>query len=116
MTLIEIIYAFICFTLIFAVLSIILFSVIFTMQLILFFKLNKFEMYQKQLAQELTQVKDRVAKIGTETTFLKDRVDDLEIELLNAGVVQEPVLEALEALKEQTRIVDELVEDQTETT
>ena len=110
MTLIELIYAFMF-------LSVVLFSVIFTLQILFFITQNKIRMTQEELTQELIAVKEQVAKIGTETETLKEKVFDLEFELSQSGKLDESVINALEALKAQVQIVDDLVVDaETETT
>lgn len=110
MSLIELIYAFMF-------LSVVLHSVQFTLQTIFFITLNKITMTQEELAQELIVVKEHVAKIGTETESLKEKVFDLEFELSESGKLDQNVIDALDALKTQVQIVDDLVVDsETETT
>lgn len=69
-------------------------------------------MTQDELVQELNAVKDQVSKIGSETTTLKEKVAELEEQLSQAGNATPEVLAALQALKDQAQIVDDLVADE----
>lgn len=66
---------------------------------------------QEQLAQDLIQVKEAVAKVGTETSTLVQKVADLEAAISNGGETTPEVDAALQALKDQVQVVDELVAD-----
>lgn len=66
---------------------------------------------QTELAEELTALTATVAKIGTETSTLLTKISDLETALANAGNVSPEVQVALDALKSQVTVVDDLVPD-----
>jgi hypothetical protein len=71
------------------------------------------EMNQHELAQELVNVTEKVNKIGTETTALLGKVDELQAAIEQAGNVTPEVQTALDALKAQAQTVDDLVPDAT---
>lgn len=64
-----------------------------------------------ELQAELQSVSTQVTKIGGETSLLLARIQELEDALAAGGVTTPEVDAALAALKEQVRIVDELVAD-----
>jgi uncharacterized protein YoxC len=66
---------------------------------------------QAELALALDVIKVQVGKIGTETQSLKDKVAELVEALAAAGAVSPEVEAALEALKAQVQVVDDLVVD-----
>lgn len=66
---------------------------------------------QTELAQGLKDLTTQVAKIGTETEALKQKVADLEAALANQPNVTEEVQNAFDALKAQVQTVDDLVPD-----
>lgn len=63
---------------------------------------------QTELAQQLNAVTAQLAKIGTETAATLQKVADLETLL---GTVTPEVQDALDKLKAQAKIVDDLVAD-----
>lgn len=73
--------------------------------------LRKVMVSQAQLASDLITVKESVAKIGNETSALVQKVADLEAAIGNAGETSPEVDSALQALKDQIQVVDELVAD-----
>jgi hypothetical protein len=74
-------------------------------------KLETLMASQAELAASLATVSAQVAKIGTETSSLVARVTDLEAALAAAGNTTPEVDAALEALKAQVQVVDDLVAD-----
>ncbi len=54
---------------------------------------------------------DKVTKIGTETSTLLVKITDLEAALAAGGNTTPEVDAAMEALKTQLKVVDDLVED-----
>lgn len=70
-------------------------------------------MTQKELADQLTALTGQVQKIGTETAALEQKVNDLESALNAGGDVSPEVQTALDALKAQVQVVDDLVPDPT---
>lgn len=66
---------------------------------------------QTELAAELTVVKEKIIKIGTETRTLLDKVQELTDAIANAGQTTPEVDLAMTALKEQVDVVDALVPD-----
>lgn len=66
---------------------------------------------QAELAADLQKVSDQVAKIGTETSTLLQKVADLEAALAAGGPVTAEVQAAVDALKAQVQVVDDLVPD-----
>ena len=77
----------------------------------LFRLLEKIMTTQAELAATLATVSTQVAKIGTETQGLIDKVAALEAALASAGEVSAEVQAAVDALKAQVQVVDELVAD-----
>jgi uncharacterized protein YoxC len=65
---------------------------------------------QAELAQELVGLKGKLEKIGTETSGLIQKVDDLTQALANQQLTPE-VQSALEAVKVAAQAVDDLVPD-----
>jgi uncharacterized protein YoxC len=63
------------------------------------------------LATSLTEVTAQVAKIGTETTTLLVRIDELLAAIAAGGQTTPEVDAALSALRDQVAIVDALVPD-----
>jgi uncharacterized protein YoxC len=82
----------------------------------IYITLNKIIMTQEELVLELQAVTEKVEKIGTETQGLIASVANLEAELEASGNISEDVAVALQALKDQAQVVDDLVEDSTQTT
>lgn len=66
---------------------------------------------QAELAADLQTVTAQVAKIGTETSTLLQKVADLEAALAAGGVTTPEVDAAMAALKAQAAVVDDLVPD-----
>lgn len=73
--------------------------------------LEKLMTTQAELAQTLADVSSQVAKIGTETQATLDKVAALEAALAAAGSVSAEVQAAVDALKAQVQVVDDLVAD-----
>lgn len=65
-----------------------------------------------ELAGELTAVKDKLTKIGTETSSLLTKIDALTEQLANQDLPADAQA-ALDDLKTQAQVVDELVPDAT---
>ena len=72
--------------------------------------LEKVMATQAELAAELRMVKDNVAKLGTETQGLIDKVNELTAMVENGPITAE-LREAVDAVKAQVKIVDDLVPD-----
>ena len=66
---------------------------------------------QNEIATTLDGVTAQIAKIGTETTSLLNRVDDLVAALAAAGNATPEVEAAVAALQAQAQVVDDLVPD-----
>ena len=66
---------------------------------------------QAQVAQKLTELNTQVQKIGTETTALKQNVQDLKDALANQANVTPELQAAVDALAAQVQTVDDLVPD-----
>jgi len=66
---------------------------------------------QAQLASDLQAVATQIAKIGAETTALLTKITDLEAALAAGGVTTAEVDAALQALKDQAKVVDDMVPD-----
>jgi hypothetical protein len=68
-------------------------------------------MTQNELAAQLTAVTDQITKIGTETAATLQKVKDLEAVIAAGGEVSAEVQTALDALKAQAQLTDDLVPD-----
>lgn len=66
---------------------------------------------QKELTAEINALGETVSKIGSETQTLKQKVTDLEDALENQTDASPELVAAVEALKTQVQVVDELVPD-----
>src|SRR5262245_805511 len=66
---------------------------------------------QEELAADLAAVTEQVSKIGTETSLLLVKVNELEDALAAAGGTTPEVDAAMAALKAQVNVVDEMVPD-----
>ncbi len=66
---------------------------------------------QAELATTLETVTAQIAKIGTETTALLNRIEDLTLALADAGATTPEVDAAVAALQAQAAVVDDLVPD-----
>ena len=66
---------------------------------------------QAELAASLAAVSIQVGKIGTETAGLQAKIAELEAAIVAAGGTTPEVDAALEALKAQVQVVDDLVVD-----
>lgn len=66
---------------------------------------------QAQLAADLQAVSAQITKIGTETTALLTKITDLEAAIAAGGVTTAEVDTAMQALKDQAKIVDDMVPD-----
>lgn len=65
---------------------------------------------QQDVINDLNAVKDQLTKIGTETTSLLTKITDLE-KIINDGPVKPELLAALDAVKAQAKVVDDMVPD-----
>lgn len=74
-------------------------------------KLEQLMATQAELAASLAVVSAQVTKIGVETSATLAKVAELEAALANAGNTSPEVDAALEALKAQVQVVDDLVVD-----
>lgn len=66
---------------------------------------------QNEIATTLEGVTAQIAKIGTETTSLLNKVDELVAALAAAGNATPEVEAAVAALQAQAQVVDDLVPD-----
>lgn len=66
---------------------------------------------QTQLAAQLTEVTEKIAKIGEETKTTLAKVSELETALANQENVSPELQTAFDNLKAQVTVVDELVPD-----
>ncbi len=74
-------------------------------------KLNKIMASQTQLAADLKVVKNQVAKIGQESSLTLKKVEELQA-IIDAGEEVSPELQAaVDELKAQIQVVDDLVPD-----
>jgi uncharacterized protein YoxC len=73
--------------------------------------LRKIMSTQAELALALDSIKVQVAKIGAETQALQAKLAELVAALAAAGNTSPEVDAALEALKAQVQVVDDLVVD-----
>lgn len=94
-----------------AALGLILFAAFLVLSFLLLRSMRHIMTSQAQLAQDLIQVKEAVAKVGTETSTLVQKVADLEAAISNGGNTTPEVDAALQALKDQVQVVDDLVAD-----
>jgi len=74
-------------------------------------RLGKIMSTQAELAASLAAVSIQVGKIGTETAGLQAKIAELEAAIVAAGGTTPEVDAALEALKAQVQVVDDLVVD-----
>lgn len=76
-------------------------------------KLDQIMTTQTEAAIELNAVAEQVTKIGSETSTLLVKIQELTQAIENAGQDITPeVQQALDAVKAQVQIVDDLVPDQ----
>lgn len=66
---------------------------------------------QAELTADLTAVSAQLTKIGVETSTTLQRVADLEAALASSGATSPELEAAVEALKVQIQVVDDLVAD-----
>ncbi len=66
---------------------------------------------QKEVAESLKALSATISKIGTETSGLKQKVADLQAAVDNQQNASPELVEAVEALQAQLKVVDDLVED-----
>lgn len=66
---------------------------------------------QSEIAANLKTLTGVVQKIGAETSTLKQKVADLQAAVDNQQEASPELVEAVEALQAQLKVVDELVED-----
>ena len=66
---------------------------------------------QAELAADIATVTAQVTKIGTETTTLLQKVADLQVIIDSQGGVSTELQAAVDALKAQITVVDNLVPD-----
>jgi uncharacterized protein YoxC len=69
---------------------------------------------QAELVETINAVQEQVAKIGEETQTLIDKVAELEAVIEAEGSASPELIAAVEALKAQVQIVDDLVPDAVE--
>ena len=74
-------------------------------------KLEKLMTTQAQLAADLTALSAQVTKIGTETTTTLAKLAELEAALATAGATTPEVDAAMDGLRAQLLLVDNLVTD-----
>lgn len=74
-------------------------------------KVGKIMANQQELADQIKTVTDRLNKIGTETTKLIQKIDELVAAAGNAQVTPE-LQAAVDALAAQAKVVDDLVPDE----
>lgn len=67
---------------------------------------------QQEAAVALQAVKDQIVKIGAETSSLLTKVTDLLAIIAAGGEVSTELQNAIDAVKAQAQIVDDLVPDQ----
>ena len=91
--------------------SIVIWVVTIILLLLILYQLRKIMTTIAQLATALTAITATVTKIGTETSTLLAKVQELEDAINNGGNVPEEVEAALQALREQVSVVDQLVPD-----
>lgn len=65
---------------------------------------------QQEMVVQINGLKDQVAKIGTETSTLITKVNDL-LAIIAAGPVTPELQAAVDSLKAQVQVVDDLVPD-----
>jgi G:T/U-mismatch repair DNA glycosylase len=66
---------------------------------------------QAQLAQDLQAINTQLVKIGTETTALLAKITELEAAIAAGGTTTPEVDAAVQALRDQAKVVDDLVVD-----
>lgn len=66
---------------------------------------------QEELAADIANVTAQVTKIGTETSTLLQKVTDLQTIIDSQGGVSPQLQAAVDALKAQVQVVDNLVPD-----
>ena len=66
---------------------------------------------QAELVETITAVQEQVEKIGEETQTLIEKVAELEAVIEAEGSASPELIAAVEALKAQVQIVDDLVPD-----
>jgi len=64
----------------------------------------------QETREGIEQVNQKLQKIGNESALLLQRISDLETQIQQGNVSQE-ITDALEALKQQAQVVDDLVPD-----
>jgi len=74
-------------------------------------KVNQLMATQAELAADLNAVRDQVAKIGGETAATLQKVIDLEAALVAAGNTSPEVDAAVAAVKDQVKVVDDMIAD-----
>lgn len=73
-------------------------------------QLEKVMATQAELVVEVNALKDQVTKIGTETSTLLTKINDL-LAIIAAGPVSTELQAAVDSLKAQVQVVDDLVPD-----
>lgn len=68
---------------------------------------------QQEAAAALLEIKNKLAKVATETTTLLQKIEDLKNAAANAGNVGPELQSAIDAVAAQASAVDELVPDAT---
>ena|SRR5258705_6219516 len=74
-------------------------------------RLLKIMATQAELTTQLTAVNDKLKKIGTETTTLLAKIDELKGIIANGPPVAPELQAAVDALSAQAQVVDDLVPD-----
>lgn len=74
-------------------------------------KLDKIMSTQTELAAQVQAIGTQVAKIGEESKITLQKVTDLEFALANQDNVSPELQAAVDALKQQVQVVDDLVAD-----
>lgn len=78
-------------------------------------RLKKLFMKQEELVSELNKVTVNLQKVGNESAALVQKVADLEAAIGSQSDVSPDVVTALEAVKAQAKVVDDMVPDAEET-
>lgn len=73
-------------------------------------RLDKIMATQADVVAQLKTVNDQLTKIGTETTTLLKKIDDLTA-VIAAGTVSPELQAAVDAVAAQAKVVDDMVPD-----
>ncbi len=66
---------------------------------------------QAELAEQVKKIGDSITKIGTETTTLLAKIDELNAIITNGPAVTPELQAAVDAVAAQAKVVDDLVPD-----